>query len=351
MTRTRATCLVAMTMTAGCAGSVRMAIAPEPLAECRAADPASASPALTWIRPTGSREQRALDARCAQVGRPIMPQLAAIPHAPRLLVATWNVHDGRGDVLGFVEALRRGTPAAPAPDAIVVLLQEVVRPLPPLDRRAAAVHVRPTAVRDIPSIVSTLGWHLAYLPARRNRLRPVGAAAADRGVAILSSLPLDDLEAIELPVERQRRVALSAVVSGTAGAGVPWRLRIVNVHLENRAGARRLFVRAAASRTRQTEALLHALTVSPTATSRLPLLVGGDFNFWLGPRETALRLLRDQVGSFSLEDVRPTMDNSWRLDYLFPRLPPSVRATQRRLDSTFGSDHYPVAAMLDFSGY
>jgi endonuclease/exonuclease/phosphatase family metal-dependent hydrolase len=261
------------------------------------------------------------------------------------------MHDGRGDVLALVDALRRGVPGAPSPDAIVVLLQEVVRAIPSspgLRPIATATATEPTGVQDIPSIVSRLGWHLAYLPGRRNRLHPDGAAGADRGVAILSSLPLTDLEAIELPIERQRRVALSGVVHGTRTNGQGWQLRVVSVHLENRSGARRLWTRAGASRTRQTKALIEALALSPTAApTSVPALVGGDFNVWLGPGEEALHLLRQAYGTFPSEDTRPTMENAWRLDYLFSRLPGTVHTTHRRLDALFGSDHYPVVATLD----
>ena len=179
-----------------------------------------------------------------------------------------------------------------------------------------------------------------------------GSNAADRGVAIMSSLPLTDLEAIELPIERQRRVALSAVAHATAPDGRDWRLRVVSVHLENRSGMRRFWARAGASRTRQAEALIDALALSPTAMTHeaLPAVVGGDFNVWLGPREDALRLLREAFGTFPSEDTRPTMQNAWRLDYLFPRVPGTVTTTHRRLDALFGSDHYPVVATLDVGG-
>ena len=327
-----------------------MAVATGPLASCRAIEPASQDMQVAWIGPVDDGERRALDARCARVGRPILPLPTAVrPAARRVLVATWNMHDGRGDILSLVDTLRRGSDAGPAPDAIVVLLQEVVRSLPSPSGARASVETRPTGVKDIPSVLRQLGWHLAYLPGRRNRLRPAGAADADRGVAILSSLPLTNLEAIELPIERQRRVALSGVVSGRGDDGRPWQLRVVSVHLENRAGARRVWMRAGASRTRQTEALLEALALSPTQASgaELPTIVGGDFNVWLGPGEQALTLLRERLGAFAGEDTRPTMDNGWRLDYLFPHLPPALQATHRRLDSTFGSDHFPVVAALD----
>jgi endonuclease/exonuclease/phosphatase family metal-dependent hydrolase len=349
MTRAGAIGLVGLALAAGCASPVRMAVAPGPYASCRAIAPASRDVRVAWIGPRDERERRALDARCAQVGLPILPVPSVDPPvARRVLVATWNMHDGRGDVLSLVGALRRGSDAVPAPDAVVVLLQEVVRSLP-ASGAGAAIDSSPAGVKDIPSVLRRLGWHLAYLPGKRNRLRPDGAAGADRGVAILSSLPLTNLEAIELPLERQRRVALSAIVVGRGEDGRPWQLRVVSVHLENRAGARRVWMRAGASRTRQTEALLEALALSPAGAhgAALATNVGGDFNVWLGPREHALTLLRERLGAFPDEDTRPTMDNGWRLDYLFPHLLPSLPATHRRLNSTFGSDHFPVVAALD----
>lgn len=345
--------VLALGVVAGCAAPVQMAVSPHPQASCRATPPDAAANAITWIGPDDGRERRALDQRCAQVGLPIVeaaPQPLTTT-APRLVVATWNMHDGRGDVLALVEALRRGTPNRPPPDAVIVLLQEVVRAIAVPSRAAAtpAPSRATTGVRDVPSIVKPLGWHFAYIPGKRNRLRPAGATAADRGIAILSTLPLSQIEAIELPVERQRRVALSAVVSGTARER-PWRLRVVSVHLENRSGSRRVWARAGASRTRQTEALLQALALSPTAgMTALPMLVGGDFNTWLGEREDTLRLLHGRFGRWSGEDHRQTIGvRRWRLDYLFPLLPTTVAATHRRLDSMYGSDHYPVVAEIDF---
>ena len=345
--------LVACLAASGCARSVRMTLAPEPVVACRAASGSHPPPVVAWFQPDDGGERRALDERCAQVGQVLVqapgPRPPQAPAVRRVVVATWNMHDGRGDLLEFVETLRRGTPETGAPDAVVILLQEVVRALGvgsvPDSRRTSQ-----TGVQDIPSLVGRLGWHFAYLPGRRNRLAPQGAAAADRGVAILSTLPLSHLEAIELPVERQRRVALSGVVEGTDPDGAPWQLRVVSVHLENRSGARRFWARAGASRTRQTEALLEALALSPTqrAPSPLPTVIGGDFNTWLGPGEETMTLLRDEFMSWPSEDARPTIGvRDWRLDYLFPRLPDHIRSTHRRLESMFGSDHYPVVATLD----
>ena len=101
--------LVGLGLAAGCASPVRMAVAPGPHVSCRATEAASPDVPVAWIRPVDEGERRALDARCAQVGRPILPPPSAdAPRAQRVLVATWNMHDGRGDVLSLVDALRRG---------------------------------------------------------------------------------------------------------------------------------------------------------------------------------------------------------------------------------------------------
>lgn len=351
-----AAAIAALGVMAGCAKPVRMVVSSPPAADCRTPAPADSGTPIVWIQPDDAGERRALDERCRHVGRPLVTGPRALEPAPtrRLVVATWNMHDGRGDLIALVDTLRQGSIDRPGPDGVIVLLQEVVRSISPQSGSALQTSATPrgmSEVKDVPSLIARLGWHFAYLPARRNRGRPAEAGAADRGVAILSSLPLSHLEAIELPVERQRRLALSAMVSGRGPDGRPRPLKVVSVHLENRAGARRLWARAAASRTRQTEALLDALTLSPSeaANPSVPLVVGGDFNTWLSHREHALDLLRARFATWPDEDDRPTMSaHPWRIDYLFPRLPASARTTHRRLDSRYGSDHYPVVAEIDF---
>ena len=85
------------------------------------------------------------------------------------------------------------------------------------------------------------GSDRVYVPSMRN-----GGLTSkqDRGNAILSSLPLDELSAIELPFERQRRVAIAATVAGHTRAGTPWSLRVASVHLDNLGGVRRAWVAA-----------------------------------------------------------------------------------------------------------
>ena len=67
-----------------------------------------------------------------------------------------------------------------------------------------------------------------------------------------------DLQVIELPFERQRRVALAAAVAGQTGAGVAWRLHLANVQLDTSLALTR--GGPIVARRRQAEALLEALS-------------------------------------------------------------------------------------------
>jgi endonuclease/exonuclease/phosphatase (EEP) superfamily protein YafD len=87
------------------------------------------------------------------------------------------------------------------------------------------------------------------------------------------------------------------------------------------------------------------------ALARLPapLVVAGDFNTWWGDDEPAIKELRR-----SFPDARPVeARETWRgplrtgnrLDYVFAKgiHPPLV---VRRLESRFGSDHWPLVATM-----
>ena len=64
---------------------------------------------------------------------------------------------------------------------------------------------------DIVEAAGRLGLSLVYVPSMRNG----SDTDEDRGNAILSTEPLSDVAAVELPFERQRRVAIDAAVSVT----------------------------------------------------------------------------------------------------------------------------------------
>ena len=125
-----------------------------------------------------------------------------------MTVASWNTALGAADIAGFVSALPN--PGGP----IVLLLQEVVRGgpevpsrLPPrtgFGRRHGGASIGPR-FKEIEAVAGGLGFGVYYVPSMRNG--PPSASDEDRGNAILSNLPLTELMAIELPFERQRRVA------------------------------------------------------------------------------------------------------------------------------------------------
>jgi len=103
---------------------------------------------------------------------------------------------------------------------------------------------------------------------------------------------------------------------------------------------------AAEERRRQAHALIEALRTP----EGLPTVLAGDFNTWWGATEPALNILRS---AFPQTPRTPNL-KTWsgplgihaQLDYMFIRGP--LEGVQlQRLPSQFGSDHYPLLAVLD----
>ena len=310
---------------------------------------------VEWIAPAPIAVRAQLSRWCDTVG-PILfePAVASASHAPldHLTVVTWNVHVGGGNVDAFVAQLRRGdlTGGEPVTD-FVLLLQETYRagadvpadfprgfPVP-----GPIAPAPPGAVReDVRSVAHEHGLAVLYAPSMRNGA--VFRVPEDRGNAILSTIALDDPLVVELPLERQRRVAAAATIAGRTTGGAPWQLRIANVHLDTAVFTRGGPFRA---RRRQAEALIDALR----APASIPTLVAGDFNTWMGDEEPALAAMRAAFPIRSAsQDERPTWSGALglraRLDHVFAR---GVRAIDvRRLSGRFGSDHFPVLARVSF---
>ena len=341
--------------TAACAPPhVRLSHVAGPRACAAAVDAAgrlSAEP-VSWLRPDDPGDRQVLDAWCDVVG-PVVVRRAAAPGGPAsaLAVVTWNARVGGGDLAGLVGALRGGLLTGGRPVAhFVLLVQEAFRSgpaVPPASRDPRVVPGRIAtapargAREDVVRAAERLDLHLYYVPSMRNGPGETLPLREDRGNAILSTLPLDRLEALELPFERQRRVAITARLSGTTGAGDPWAMRVVNVHLDNRAGASRLWLRSAAARARQAAALVEHLPAD------LPLVLGGDLNTWMGDSEPALAMMRKAFPSATpAAGAPPTFAGGLRLDYLFDRIPAGWRMTQRRVDDRFASDHHPILGEL-----
>jgi endonuclease/exonuclease/phosphatase family metal-dependent hydrolase len=187
------------------------------------------APAATCTRPA---DGGALP--CAVVER---GALARDPGAP-LRVVTFNVHYG-ADVPALVRAVRENRRLHAAD---VLLLQEIEQH--PGDDRPAA-------------LAGALGLSVVYAAAR-----PAGNGT--HGLAILSRLPLRDLEVVglrqyDLVYGTRRRIALAATVEVE---GQP--LRIFNVHLDTRL--------APEQRMNQLEPIAARASGLPRA------IVGGDVN-------------------------------------------------------------------------
>ena len=276
----------------------------------------------------------------------------AVPHGTvdKLAILSWNVHVGGGDIVGIVNALRSGefTSGEPVRN-FVVLLQEAFR-------TGAAVPSTPAGVpiprrieafppdgrrQDIVQTARALGLGVFYLPSMRNGAHE-GATAEDRGNAILSTLPLVNFAGIELPFERQRRIAAAATVTGIDAAGSPWQLRLVSAHLNATASVKRLWVFSSGVRGRQARHLARVL-----ANEDVPTVIGSDLNSWAGgPSEPAFTELLFHFPQTSIPVGQPTFRGGRMLDYMFLRVPSMWASKVRTIDNFFGSDHRPLISWI-----
>jgi endonuclease/exonuclease/phosphatase family metal-dependent hydrolase len=311
---------------------------------------------VTWVRPSGVRDRERLDRWCDAVGPLLVEPTPASTPRPmdRLAVVVWNVHVGGGDIDHLIDALTRGdlTGGTPVP-SFVLLLQEAYRHGVDVPARPPAGSQGPVAILEAPpggtrrsvvEIAHARGLALAYAPSMRNAgLIDIVPDREDRGNAILSTQPLTDLLVIELPFERQRRVVVAATARGVTTDGGVWQLVLANAHLDT-GGALTRGGPFAAHR-RQAAAIVSAL-----ASQSLPTLLGGDFNSWLGDREPAVRDLRRAFPQSPPGSTAATFHGPFFvravLDHVFVRNPRGT-VSVRRLANRFGSDHYPLLAVID----
>ncbi len=295
--------------------------------------------------PIDDREK--LDDWCRAVGPPVVVATedrshAAPPRLDELVVVTWNAHLAAGQLADLVADLRAGRLTEGRPvDRFVLLLQEVFRrgsDVPAFAagaRSAFGIVARDPEAPDVLSYARQFGLATMYVPSMRN-----GAdLREDRGNAILSTEPLEALRAVELPFERQRRVAVGASIVVHTGHGEL--LRLMNVHLEplSRPSSLWFFHNP---RRRQVAYALSTLLDAERGLAGTGL--GGDFNTVQGgAQEEAYRLARAWSRGLEREDPRPTHDLG-RLDYLFVRLAPGWVAATSRVEDKYGSDHHPVLA-------
>src|SRR5262245_34026906 len=181
---------------------------------------------LIWFVLSGLVNQLiASEATLLSYRRTVGPPVMFAPAEPRpfadqkgrLIVVNWNVHAGHGDIEELIDKISGAEQANGfGKPEFVLLLQESFRQgndIPvstgiKVPRRIAP----PDPNVDIEDIAGKLGWWMLYAPSMRNG-NSDGEKAEDRGNAVLSSLPLGGVEAVELPFGVQRRVALIATIS------------------------------------------------------------------------------------------------------------------------------------------
>lgn len=316
----------------------------------------TAASSIKWIRASDPTEQKALESWRKGVGPPFILKTSDIGQEAKrldsLLIVSWNTHVGGADLSRFIQDLRSGklTSGEPIRD-FVLLLQEVFRAglsvpnlISPNTRTGSYLRFTPPSGERVDIVNTALqhGLSLFYVPLMRNGRPEQSDIPEDRGSAILSTLPLSSFIAVELPHERQRRVAIGANLFGRTVDGAAWTLRVASVHLENRAKWSEVYRSFGSARLRQAKALVKAFS------GTTPTVLGGDFNTWSDEcNEPAIRHME-------LSFHRPTAFSSLgttkrsflfpdrTVDYLFFRLPKDWTGAYHRVDHLYGSDHYPL---------
>jgi endonuclease/exonuclease/phosphatase family metal-dependent hydrolase len=330
-TRAARVALLALLLASGCAGNATLVQRPAGVSD------------TVWFGPSREADATALSSWAEAVGPAVVirqPDDDTRPVAS-MVVVSWNTAVGDGDVAALVRDIRSRHPGA----EVTLLLQEAFRKGPEVPRQtpspsrfAGRLGTAPSG-HEIEEVARATGLDLYYVPSMRN-----GAPSAsdeDRGNAILSTLPLEQLTALELPYERQRRVAVAASLTGRTLAGSLFKLRVLSAHLDNNVGPHRLwFLGGLFARDRQMQAIVQHVEGQSAA------IVGGDFNTWLGFAEPAFARAYDAFPDTDLDDRRPTFRSMLRLDHVFLRLPDGWSADVERGAERYGSDHWPLIATI-----
>jgi endonuclease/exonuclease/phosphatase family metal-dependent hydrolase len=161
----------------------------------------------------------------------------------------------------------------------------------------------------------------------------------DRGNAVLSTEPLSDIRAIELPFGKQRRVAVAATVTPRSTLSP---IRVIATHFDPNG-----------DRVMQAEALAGRVA----ALVDLPLVVGGDLNSRRGVRDRTVVTVSRHV---ALESCGTHRTNRWplrldlplffvvgRLDFMFSTLAADVTRRCETLPHAYESDHLPLLLDID----
>jgi endonuclease/exonuclease/phosphatase family metal-dependent hydrolase len=344
--------------------------------------------AVSWYTPADGGEAPELDRWCSGAGPVVIDSIpergfGSVPAGDSLAVVVWNTAAGSGDLLGLIadvlgydcdgEAAPAGSPH------FVLFLQEAYRrsaAVPPTPEDAivpptVAERERSTPRLDVVQVARRCGLALAYVPSTRNGPEEHEGEREDKGNAILSTLPLSDFIAIEVPLVAQRRVSVGATLHEPAGDS----LRIVSVHINTIPGPWRTLWTGATSRLRQALSIADALRqveiqrADPEEREALAAcypycdgterphylistLAGGDLNTASGG-ETALLHLWERFPDSPPFHGEVT-SYGFPTDHVLFRRGPTAGSTRhriaegsyRRLDSKYSSDHYPLVAWL-----
>ena len=308
---------------------------------------------LIWSGPAETRDIDKNDAWCQTVEPPVLQALPRLRledgnRIDSVAILTWNTKVGGGDLITLLADEMRFVCDPDEPEDreplfhFVILLQEVYRASSRLPEVRAGPNIPwriepdppPGGRRDIPDVAEQCGLALFYVPSARNGPDEPGRLPEDKGNAILSTLPLADLAAIELPFESGRKVAVVATIPGPSGEPI----RVVSVHLDVASTLTRTLISGNATRLRQ--ALGFALALE--SMDNLATVVGGDFNTWSAD-ESALKRLAIYFPDSPPWDGRPTR-GPFPPDHILYRTVQGsridlVEGSYRRFDETYGSDH------------
>jgi len=274
------------------------------------------------------------------------PAAPAAEHDGRILIVNWNVHLCHGNVTALLHELsRRESAAGYGTPNFVLLLQEALRrdkDIPNPGRNRVPRRIAPPLRRgDIVDWAKKMKWRMFYAPSVRNG-RLVGNRAEDRGNAILTNLPMNSVEQIELPVGVHRRIAVMAIIGEESRP----LFRVAAAHLDTRASLSRGWVFGGPSaRKRQAQALVSVL--EEVSNDGLPLIVGGDLNTHLGVNEASVKAV-SKIVRRKKHGLKATHRSGLILDYIFARVPESWESGRcMRMSSHFGSDHYPLVLAIE----